>query len=116
MVMQFIANNPELRATIEGFSTGLQVFAQNQEKVLSQQQEIIGKLDTLIQLGARGLSSDGPRLGGTGVISDGVRCPSCGTSGECECYSGGSVSGSGADRSDGDGGNDQRQHTERASS
>jgi hypothetical protein len=103
MVLQFIANNPELKATIDQFTTGLQTFAQQQAAILTAQQEINGKLNTLIQLAARGAQSSGPQFGGTGVISDGVRCPTCGTTGECGCYTDGSgVNGSGS--GDGSGG------------
>lgn len=102
MVLQFIANNPELKATIESFTTGLQQFAVNQAAILQRQDAINSKLDTLIQLAARGVKSD-MALGGNGVISDGVRCPTCGTTGECECYPDGS-GGDGSRSGDGSGG------------
>jgi hypothetical protein len=96
MILQFIANNPELKATIDSFTTGLQQFAQNQQAVLTEIREVKALL--VQQAALNGRAQAGPQFGGTGVISDGVRCPTCGTTGECECYangSGGDGSGSG---------------------
>jgi hypothetical protein len=86
MVLQFLTSNPELKATIESFTTGLHGFAINQQAILTELRAVRAH-----QLGA----------------GDDVRCPHCG-----ERYS---VSGSGGNISDSGGSGDTGQHGERAS-
>lgn len=88
MVMRMIATNPALGKAMEGVQTMLQKFADQGDRIEAQNARIIEQNDLILARLAVLNRPQSPldKISGEGVISDGEKCPNCGSTQECDCY------------------------------
>lgn len=87
-ILGALAANPQLNEAIKGLLGMVNTYTQQQtvmlqkmDEMTAQQAEII-RLFRLMSMTQKG----GTKVGLEGVIADGLKCPTCGATGACDCF------------------------------